>query len=218
MITAKTIFWEVDVQADFMLPGGKLYVPGAEKIIANINRLVEAVRQERVCLISSADAHSPEDAELREWPPHCMKGSSGADLLPEACAARRLVIPNEAGFVLPGDFNGVQQVILQKNQLDVFTNPHADTVLERLKEPNSTGFAANPEFVVFGVATEYCVRCATDGLLRRGRRVAIVTDAIKALDEGKGQKVLDELECRGARLVSTKETLAQLGASSNAAA
>jgi nicotinamidase/pyrazinamidase len=216
LVTANTIFWEVDVQADFMLPEGKLYVPGAEKIIANINRLVEAVRQDRVFLISSADAHSPEDAELREWPPHCMKGGLGAELLPEARARRCLVIPNEAEFALPEDFGGAQQIILQKNQLDVFTNPHADTVLERLKEPNSTGFAANPEFVVFGVATEYCVRCAADGLLRKGRRVAIVTDAIKAIDVSKGQKVLNELASHGARLISTEEALARLSASNDA--
>ncbi len=218
MVAAKTIFWEVDVQVDFMLPSGKLYVPGAEKIIPNINWLVEAVRSGRVFLISSADAHNPDDAELRDWPPHCMKGSPGADLLPEACAPRRLVIPSLAGFAVPEDLSGVQQVILQKNQLDVFGNLHADALLKRLKEKSSPRFEANPEFVVFGVATEYCVRCAADGLLRKGRRVAIVTDAIKALDEGKGQDVLNELESRGARLVSTEEALARVGVSSNSAA
>lgn len=215
MVTARTIFWEVDVQADFMLPGGKLYVPGAEKIIPNINRLVEAIRQGRVFLISSADAHSPEDPELLDWPPHCMKGSPGAELLPEACAPRRLVIPNQAGFAVPEDLSAVQQVIFQKNTLDVFGNPHADALLKRLNEKSSPPFEANPEFVVFGVATEYCVRCAADGLIRRGRRVAIVTDAIKALDEGKGQEVLNELQCRGARLISTEEALARLSVSSN---
>ena len=193
-----------------MLPGGKLYVPGAEKIIPNINRLVEAAREGRVFLISSADAHNADDVELRDWPPHCMKGSPGADLLPEACATRRLVIPNEAGFAVPKDFRGVQQVILQKNQLDVFGNPHACSLLELLKERSSRAFAAIPEFVVFGVATEYCVRCAADGLLHKGCRVAIVTDAIKALDEGKGQKVLKELQSAGARLISTDEALALL--------
>ena len=30
------IFWEVDVQRDFMLPGGNLYVPGAEKLVPPI--------------------------------------------------------------------------------------------------------------------------------------------------------------------------------------
>jgi nicotinamidase/pyrazinamidase len=218
MVTARTIFWEVDVQADFMLPGGKLYVPGAEKLIPSINRLVEVVRQGRVFLISSADAHNPDDAELREWPPHCMKGSPGAELLPEARAPRNLVIPNEAGFSIPEDLSGVQQIIFQKNVLDVFENPHADALLKRLGKKSSPAFEANPEYVVFGVATEYCVRCAVDGLLRRGRRVAIVADAIRAIDEGKGRKVLDELKSRVARLISTEKALASVGVSSNAAA
>jgi nicotinamidase/pyrazinamidase len=217
LVSAKAIFWEVDVQADFMLPGGRLYVPGAEKIIANINRLVEAARQDRIFLISSADAHNADDVELQDWPPHCMKESSGAELLPEACAPRRLVIPNETGFAVPKDFSSVQQVVLQKNQLDVFGNPHADALLKRLNETSAPAFESNPEYVVFGVATEYCVRCAADGLLRKGCRVAIVTDAIKALDEGKGQVVLDELQARGARLISTEEALAGLGVSSSAA-
>lgn len=210
LLAAKTILWEVDVQADFMLPGGKLYVPGAEQIIPNINRLVETAREGRVLLISSADAHNPDDSELRDWPPHCMKGSPGAELLPEACAPRRLVIPNEAGFAVPQNFRGVQQIILQKNQLDVFGNPHAGAVLKSLKEQGSRAFEANPEFAVFGVATEYCVRCAADGLLRKECRVAIIADAIKALDEGEGQKVLKELQSAGARLISTDETMALL--------
>jgi len=36
MQKGRIVFWEVDTQQDFMLPGGKLYVPGAEKIIPNI--------------------------------------------------------------------------------------------------------------------------------------------------------------------------------------
>ena len=44
----KVVFWEVDLQEDFMLPGGKLYVPGSEKIIPNIRRLVDEAREGRV--------------------------------------------------------------------------------------------------------------------------------------------------------------------------
>ena len=84
------VLWGVDAQADFMLPDGKLYVPGAEKIIPNLNRLVEQARWARVLLISSADAHQPDDPEFREWPAHCVKGTAGAELVPEARAARRL--------------------------------------------------------------------------------------------------------------------------------
>lgn len=66
MVSPKTVLWEVDTQTDFMLPGGRLYVPGAEKIIPNLNCLVEAAHQGRVSLISTADAHNPDDPELRE--------------------------------------------------------------------------------------------------------------------------------------------------------
>ena len=45
MLSRNVVFWEVDTQADFMLPGGKLYVPGAEKLLPNIRRLTDAARQ-----------------------------------------------------------------------------------------------------------------------------------------------------------------------------
>src|SRR5712692_7314583 len=153
LISPKTVFWEVDAQADFMLPGGKLYVPGAEEIIPNLNRLVETVRQGRVFLISSADAHNPDDPELRDWPPHCLKGTPGADLVAEACAPSRLTIPNQTGFALPDNISAYQQVTLLKNSLSVFDNPHTDELLAKLNPTGSPAFDPNPEFVVFGVAT-----------------------------------------------------------------
>src|SRR5437899_1869458 len=78
------IFWEVDVQADFMLPGGKLYVPGAEKILPNIRRLTDAARQDRVFLVSHGCFHTPNDPEFKIFPPHCVKGTPGSELVPEA--------------------------------------------------------------------------------------------------------------------------------------
>ena len=213
LISPITVFWEVDAQADFMLPDGKLYVPGAEEIIPNLNRLVETVRQGRVFLISSADAHNPDDLELRDWPPHCLKGTPGSDLLPEACASHRLVIPNEKGFVLSENLTAYQQVILQKNTLDVFDNPSTDALLAQLNRAGSPAFDPSPEFVVFGVATEYCVRLAVDGLLRRGRRVSIVTDAVRSLNHRKGQQILESLESCGARLITSEEALKLVGGS-----
>jgi nicotinamidase/pyrazinamidase len=208
MISPRTIFWEVDVQADFMLPGGKLYVPGAEKIVPNVNRLVDAAREGRVLLISSADAHDSSDAELREWPPHCLKGTAGAELLPEARAARRLVIPNLRGAALPADLSGWQQVTLEKNTLDVFDNPNAEALLARLAPAGTPAFRSDLEFVVFGVVAEFCVLRAADGLLQRGHRVALVRDAIQSLHAEKGPAILEALTSRGARLITTDQALA----------
>lgn len=202
MVSRKTIFWEVDTQADFMLPGGKLYVPGAEKIIPNVRRLVDAARQGLVLLVSDACFHTPEDEEFREWPPHCLRGTPGAEIIPEGRADRVHFVPNRAGARLPAKLEDFQQVVLEKQTLDVFDNPNTEVLLERLDR--------DAEFVVFGVVTEYCVRCAAKGLLERGRRVTLVTDAIETLNATDGQRTLQDLMAKGARLLRTDEALALL--------
>ena len=200
MASRKVIFWDVDTQADFMLPGGKLYVPGAEKIIPNLQRLVDAARHGEVLLVSSADAHTLQDEEFRRWPPHCVKGTSGQRKIPETLTERLRVVANAPDTKLPANLDKTQQFILEKQTLDVFDNPNTEAVLERLDR--------DAEFVVFGVVTEYCVRCAAAGLLNRGRRVALVTDAIETLNPADGQRTLDELTAKGARLITTDEALA----------
>ena len=193
------IFWEVDVQADFMLPGGKLYVPGAEKLLPNIRKLTDAARRGDVFLVSHGDFHPPNDPEFKQFPPHCLKGTSGADLLPEALAENFVRVENDANAKLPEDLFQYQQIVLEKQTLDIFQTRHADALVERL------GNAA--EFVVFGVVTEYCVACAVKGLLARKRRVAVVSDAIETLAAEVGQQTLLDWQSLGARLVTTDEIL-----------
>lgn len=203
----ETVLWEVDAQVDFMLLGGKLYVPGAEKIIPNINRLVETARQRQTLLISSADAHNPDDPEFRDWPPHCLKGTPGAELVPEARAGSRLIIPNQKDFLLPRDLGNFQQIILEKNTLDVFDNPNTEALLARLGS-GAPKADASPEFLVFGVVTEYCVRLAAAGLLRRGFHVTLIKDAIQSLDDKKGSEILRDLQSQSASLITSEEALA----------
>ena len=202
MVSRKVVFWEVDTQADFMLPGGKLYVPGAERIIPNLRRLVDAAREGRVFLVSDACVHTLEDEEFKVWPPHCLAGTPGAQIIPETLAENFHLIPNRTGARLPADLGKFQQVVLEKQTLDVFDNPNTEAVLERLDR--------EAEFIVFGVVTEYCVRCAASGLLDRGRRVAIVTDAVETLNPADGRRTLEELTARGARLLTTDQALALL--------
>ncbi len=200
MVLCEVVFWDVDTQADFILPGGKLYVPGAEQLIPNLKRLVDAARQGYVFLLGDADAHTMQDEEFKHWPPHCLQGTPGQRFLPETLTDRVLVIPNEKTFRIPADLSAYLQVILEKNTLDVFANPHTERVIER--------FDRRAEYVVFGVVTEYCVRLAAKGLLERGRRVALVKDAIETLNPADGNRAINELIAMGARLITTDEALA----------
>jgi nicotinamidase/pyrazinamidase len=206
MLSRNLVFWEVDVQADFMLPGGKLYVPGAEKLLPNIRRLTDAARQDQVFLVSHGCYHTPDDPEFTIFPPHCVKGTPGARLVPEALTERVVTVPNEATASLPDDLSSYQQIVLEKQTLDIFQSAHADKLVKR--------FGPEVAFVVFGVATEHCVTFAAKGLLERGRRVSVVRDAIETLSAEDGNRTIAELQALGARLITTDQALAQLDAAS----
>jgi nicotinamidase/pyrazinamidase len=206
MLSRNFVFWEVDVQADFMLPGGNLYVPGAEKLLPNIRRLTDATRQGQVFLVSHGCYHTADDPEFSTFPPHCVKGTPGARLVPEALTDRVVTVPNEPAAALPDDLSHYQQIVLEKQTLDIFQSAHADELLKR--------FGPEVEFVVFGVVTEYCVRLAAKGLLERGRQVSVVQDAIETISSDDGNRTIAELQALGARLITTDQALARLGAAS----
>jgi nicotinamidase-related amidase len=87
--------------------------------------------------------------------------------------------------------------MFEKQNINVFTNPHVGATVDR--------FPRDTEFIVFGVVTEYCVQMAANGLLDRGRRTAVVVDAIETLNKDVGQRTLSQLAARGARLILTDE-------------
>src|SRR6476661_6186736 len=204
MLSRNLVFWEVDAQADFMLPGGKLYVPGAEKLLPNIRRLTDAARQGRIFLVSHGCYHTKNDPEFAIFPPHCVKGTPGANLVPEALTEKVVTVPNEAAASLPPDLSRYQQILLEKQTLNIFESRHADELVERL--------GPNVEFVVFGVVTEFCVRFAAKGLLERGRRVSVVRDAIETLNSEDGKRAVTELQALGATFITTDQALTLLEA------
>jgi len=202
MLSRDVVFWEVDPQADFMLPGGKLYVPGAEKLLPNIRRLTAVAGKGKVFLVSHGCFHTDDDPEFKMFPPHCVQGTPGANFVPEALTERIFRVPNTADTSLPQQLEKFQQILLEKQTLDIFESRHAAALVERL--------GTKPEFVVFGVVTEYCVRLAAKGLLQRGRRVSVVEDAIETLKPEDGARAISELRALGAKMITTDQALASL--------
>jgi nicotinamidase/pyrazinamidase len=201
MLSPDVIFWAVDTQADFMLPDGKLYVPGAEHLLPNLTRLTDEAREGRVLLISHGCIHPEDDPEFAQFPPHCIRDTPGAKFVPQALAEKVVTVPNHPNAQLPQDLTAHQQILLEKETLDVFESRHAHNLVKRL-DPNA-------EIFVFGVVTEICVRFAAKGLLERGRRVSVVEDAIATLNPAEGQRALAELRALGAKIVSTDDAIAR---------
>jgi nicotinamidase/pyrazinamidase len=193
--SARLVFLDVDTQRDFMLPEGRLYVPQAEEIIPNLARLMRWAREHRIPIISSADTHAPDDPEFAQWPPHCVAGTPGQRRIPETLFPDAVVVENRPGaFQAPQQWVG--QLMVEKPVYDFTTNVNFDAILASLGQPR---------FVVFGVATEYCVLADVLALRQRKLPVALVQDAIKPISEEGGRKAIEEMLAAGAELTTTAE-------------
>ena len=185
-----TVFFDIDTQYDFLLPAGALSVPGAERLIAAVATLNRWAAGQGIAVISTMDAHGEDDPEFRVWPGHCIAGTLGQRKPEATLLARRVSVPSRAAAF---DLTGTQQVILEKQALDCFTNPNIGEVLRRLDAERC---------IVYGVVTEYCVRMAAFGLLKTGRAVEIVTDAIETLKREDGEAALAEFTAAGGQLTT----------------
>jgi nicotinamidase/pyrazinamidase len=206
----KAILWDVDTQVDFMLPDGKLYVPQAEETIPAMKRLVAAAREAGVVHVASADDHELTDPEISDepdfrntYPPHCLRGTRGAQKIPETEQEDPLplaLLPFPPGLI-PGLIGGRREILLLKKNFNVFTNPNTEPLLDALDPA---------EIIVFGVATDVCDDAAIRGFLLRGRRVRFVEDAARGLDEERVQQCTTAWRERGVEFTTADTVVASL--------
>jgi nicotinate phosphoribosyltransferase len=189
------VFLDVDTQVDFMDARGPLYVPGSETIIPNLKRLMAYAQENRILVLSSADAHTADDPSFAQWPPHCVVGTPGQRRIPETQFPSKTTIPDRPGaFTATEDWPG--QLEMEKTGYSVTGNPNFGSVVRALGPSH---------FVAFGVATEYCVRHSVLALRKLNFTVDLVVDAVRAITEEGGREAIDEMLAAGARLVTTDE-------------
>ncbi|MDR0311932.1 MAG: cysteine hydrolase [Acidobacteriota bacterium] len=185
-------FFDIDTQKDFMLKTGALYVPGAERIIPRLRRLFDFAVKNEISVISTMDTHTAGDPEFSEFPPHCVRGTDGWRKLDDTLLAHPLIFP-----IKPVDRNlsdclrKNRQIIVEKDTFDAFSNP----AMERLAR------ALPPRAIVFGVATEYCVKKAVLGLRQLGVQTVVVSDAVRAIAPKTEKEAIDEMQAAGASFV-----------------
>jgi nicotinamidase/pyrazinamidase len=192
MLDGPLVFLDIDTQRDFLEPGGALFIAGSEVIVPNLGRLTAWARARGIPLVASACAHSAGDDELRDWPPHCMIGTPGQErIAATAWPGSEVLTPDALHFgSLP------HHLTIEKRTLDVFSHPDADRLIGLYRR-------VHPTFVVYGVATDYCVKAAVLGLLNRGSSVAVVADAVHSIDSAAEPDLLTEFVRRGALLTIT---------------
>ncbi|MDI6738349.1 MAG: isochorismatase family protein [Nanoarchaeota archaeon] len=213
-------FYDVDTQHDFMDEKGALYVPGAEGIKPRLDVLrrhaaalpydyTDPESGRRYCgvdpiygitpypLFGSVDRHYKGDEELKTFPPHCMDGAEGQKKIQETtCGGTKAYIENRAYSAneLKAKMSATA-VYFEKQDVSVFSNANANLL---------TRFDAA---VVYGVATEYCVKAAVLGMRKRGIDVLVVEDAIKGITPEGEAKAVEEMKSAGAKFIKTKDVL-----------
>jgi nicotinamidase/pyrazinamidase len=188
----KTVFFDIDTQLDFLYPAGALYVPGAERIVPAIARLNHYAASRGIHVVSTTDAHVEDDVEFKIWPRHCVAGTIGQRKAESTLLEKLVVIPNRACDLAGALANdGAQQIVVEKQTIDAFAAPNLNSILKLLQADR---------YVLYGVVTEICVLYAARGLLKTGKPVTVVTDAIEGLKAEDSHQALAEIQTAGGTL------------------
>lgn len=175
----------VDLQSDF-LPGGSLAVPNGDAVIPVLNAAIAVFEQRGLPIFATRDWHPTDHcsflAQGGPWPPHCIANTAGAAFAPALRLPLAATIVSKATTADKDAYSGF-----------------ADTELDLLLRA-----AGVRRTVVGGLATDYCVLNTVRDALARGYEVAVLSDAIRAVDvhPGDGERAIAEMRRLGAQIIA----------------
>ena len=150
----------VDMLNDFVADQGVLTAgKPAQEVIPFIARKARDVATEGGKVYFLTDSHQPDDPEFQVFPPHCVKGTWGAEIVPELEAVREELGP-AAERIYKTRYSGF----------------HGTDLEERLRREGIT------ETEVVGVATNICVLYNVEELWNRGYRPVVYRGGVATFD------------------------------------
>jgi nicotinamidase/pyrazinamidase len=209
---------DVDIQNDFCLPDGALSVAGSPNDL--YRALVAHAVKEKLPILGSVDSHAYDawefassaapapDGAKPNFPDHCVKGTRGWLKVDGTLPPRFRFVPCVPGLdaeALAAELarGAAQALYFEKEVYSLFVNPNAEGVLASLARRAGEAL----ECVVFGVATDYCVKAAALGLRERGYDTALVTDGVRGITDAGTAAALSEMTARGVRMISSAAVL-----------
>ncbi len=167
-----------DLLNDFVT--GKLKCDRAQRIIPNLKKLAATARKVDVPVIYCNDSHLKSDFELNVWGEHAMRGTKGAEVIPE-------LRPEKEDYQVP------------KRTYSCFFETGLDTIL-RAHDAR--------EIVITGLFTNICDTHTTADAFFRGYKAVIPEDGVEAMDEQAHLQGLDYLKnIYGAKVVKSEDIL-----------
>ncbi len=172
----------VDMQRDFM-PGGALPVPEGDRIVPVLNSYIALFEERNLPVFLTRDWHPENHISFKGhggiWPPHCVRGTEGAQFHPD------LKIPADNKFVIS---KGTAQ------EFDAYSGFQGTVLADLLRERGVR------RVFVGGVATDYCVKNTLLGAVNLGFQAFLLTDAIRGVDVRPGdvERALEQMLSAGA--------------------
>jgi len=169
-MTDRSALLVIDMANDFLFPGGVIADAGgpeyrhrAQAILPRLGRLIDAARHAGIVVVYATDAHTPEDYELRKWPPHAMKGTPQADIVAD-------LEPQPA------------DIVIEKQTY----SPFVSSDLERLLRDRGIS-----RLYITGLHTDCCARHTSGDAFQKGFDLVWVTDALQAFTDEAHQSGLE---------------------------
>ncbi len=146
----------IDMLRDFIDPAGALSLGDAgQRIIPRVKERLSLARARKDLVLFACDRHRHDDAEFEMFPPHCIEGTPGADIIPE-------LEPERA------------EVIIPKRRYSAFFGTDLDLAL---RERSVT------EIELAGVCTNICVLYTAADARNLNYRVVVDASAVAGLSE-----------------------------------
>jgi nicotinamidase/pyrazinamidase len=191
---SNTALLVVDVQNDFADPSGSLSVRGGADIVPRLNAEIRQALEAGATVIYTQDWHSPSTPHFAKdggiWPVHCVTDTWGAAFHPDLVVAGPSVRKGSNG---EDGYSGF-------TMRDPVTGTDRPTELESMLREQGVA-----RVVIGGLATDYCVRATAMDAVDRGFAVAVLTDAVAAVERqpGDGARALEDVAAAGADLATT---------------
>lgn len=154
----------IDMQYDFVLPKGKLYIKDAESLIQPINNKIREYKNNGDLVIYSQDYHPADHVSFSQWGEHCVKGSEGTQIVV--------------------DFNEQKDLLIRKGikqENDSYSAWYESKDVEsRLRDILEKNNIKDVELV--GVTEDVCVKSTYDDLIAFGYNATIIRNLTKSIN------------------------------------
>ncbi|MFQ5805937.1 MAG: isochorismatase family protein [Phycisphaerae bacterium] len=194
----RDVFVDLCIQREYLAENGPRRCQNAEQVALNVKHVMAFARLAKVPVLSCVDVNRANrigsefvPVVSREAP---QEQKAAFTLLPH-----HTVVESDNSLCVPLDvLQRYQQAIFTKVHRDPFTNPKLDRLLTEMPARR---------FIVFGIPLETSLRILVLGLLRRRRRVTLLTDACGYWNRQEAQMVVRQLGVKGCKLTTANEYL-----------